>query len=157
MAIKTGKKKDKKQKIKIIKRSIMGFVAFVALLMWWGMQPIRGTIQYGVCKTFIELRLRYPQTFRLSTLTNFDQSLRLYFTYIDAYGEKKMDFVECTFRPDPETGFVLDSVAYNRTYIPEDEIAMFNKTIPGILAFPPDLTIPRQEDVLKVILSPPEK
>lgn len=159
MAKKDDKKKEPGKKAKIIKRSILGFAAFVALLVFWGAQPIRGTLQYGVCKTFVELRLRYPQTFRLSLLTNFDQSLRLYFTYVDAYGEKKMDLVECTFRPDPQsdTGFSLDSIAYNRKYIPQEEIDLFNQSIDVFAHYTPDLIIPRQEDILKVILTPPEK
>lgn len=156
MAAKDKKDEGSKKKKKLIKRIVIGILAFFTLILWWGLQPPRGTIEYGACKTFVELRLRYPNTFRLSSLVNFDQSLRLYFTYVDPYGETKMDVIECTFRSDPETGFALDAIAYNRRLVPQDEVERFNQTIPAILAYPPDLIIPRQEDILRTIMTPVE-
>lgn len=157
MAAKDKKGKDPKKKKKLIKRTVIGVLAFITLIVWWGMKPMRGPIQYGVCKTYAELKLRYPQTFKVSSFVNFDQALRIYFTYTDAYGETKMDLIECAFRPDPETGFALESITYNRRLVPQEEVDLFNKTIPAIVAYPPDLIIPRQEDVLKLITAAPEE
>lgn len=143
-------KKTKPKKKKSIKKMVfLGVVGFISLILWWGFQPFRGTIEYGVCKVFAELKVSYPSTFQTLFIQNFDQSVRIYYSHLDGYGQSRSEFIECSFRPDPNTGFAIESVKINRTAISQDEIENFNRTIPAILANPPDLVLPSYEDLFK--------
>jgi hypothetical protein len=150
MSADDSEEKPKKKK-KIKKKYIAyGVIGLISLIVWAGMQPLTGTIEYGVCKTLAELKIKYPDTMRTNSVQYYDRALRVYFTSIDGYGQDKLEFIECTFKPDPDVGFVLEAAQFNRTILTEAEIALFNKSIPSILAFPPDLALPHpSEDALK--------
>jgi len=153
------KKKDRKKK-KDKKRNIfLGIAGAVGLIIWWGTQPLVGTMQYGVCKTFIETQLYYPRTLRINSVSDFDRSLRVYYTYIDPFGQSRMDFTECTFAPTSGgTGnMIISSIEMNRQPVSQEKLDAFNQTIPAILAYPPDLIIPVYEDALKNITIAPRQ
>lgn len=120
----------------------LGILGVVGLVVWYGFQPIKGPIQVGICRTFAELNLTYPETFRLYGTEQFERSWRLYYTYIGPFGENSANMIECRFANDPRRGLVLDHVLLNRVEMDAQTIEAFNKTIPIVLAYKPNQIIP---------------
>lgn len=126
-----------------------GFLLLVLLVVWWGLQPIRGTIHFGICKTLAEQHLTYPGTMRvvsydlLSAYDRAERTMRIYYSYTDAFGESKQDILRCTFEADAQRNMLLTikSARINRVEIPAEDIARFNATIPAILTYEPDLIL----------------
>lgn len=132
----TGKKKKtKKGRWKIF---VLVAVILVGVFVWYGTQPIKGTIHVGICRSFIELKLEYPDTLRLSAIDSFESTLRIFYTFTDAFGGQRSSIIECTFNPDT----TLKEIVIDRQKIPAEKVQAFNATIPYIVAANPDLVVP---------------
>lgn len=140
------KKAQKKKKFGPIAKTITGVALFIALIVFWGFQKPMGTPRYGVCRTFIELQLPYPETLQINTAEESALAVRIYFSHIDAFGSSRLNMIECEYKTDPRLGLILAEVHINRQPIPQEELTMFNFTVGFILANPPDLTLPRFRD-----------
>jgi len=120
----------------------VGLILFT-WFMWWGFQPIRGTIHIGICRTFIETRIRYPGTLKLTAwewfIANGLNGLRLYYTYTDDFGQNRSEMMECDFNMDGRT---LADVQLDRKSLPPEEVKAYNQTIPFVIGANPDLVIP---------------
>jgi hypothetical protein len=90
---------EKRRKKRRLILGVGGSVAFVLLLLWYGTMPLKGPIQYGICRTILELDLKFPQTIKMTYVETFDKSLRMYYTYTDAFGSIRSEMLECDFRP----------------------------------------------------------
>jgi hypothetical protein len=145
---KTTKKTKKKMRMRT--KVALSVIGVLSVLIWFGMQPIVGTIRYGICKTFIELQIPYPPTLQINTVEEYEQAVRIYFSHIDAFGSSRLNMIECSFRPDPRTGLALERVRLNREDLPEEDLKSFNLTIPFIIQNPPDLRLPvfKGEDLM---------
>ncbi len=145
----TKERELKKKKTR--KRSIIGgsFTAFV-LLVYYLLIPYEGGITYGVCKVFLESQVRYPHLLRISTVDDFGNSVRIWYTQVDSFGEYRLEPIQCFYRHTTEedmvkygpTSFVVDKVTVNRREIDQDIVERFNTSIVSIVANPPDLTLP---------------
>jgi hypothetical protein len=140
-----GKKKKKKKKLtpkqvrnRRIAWGVGGF--FFAVIMWLGFQPIKGTIQFGVCRTFLELNTRYPQTIIYTSVEVFDQSLRMYYTYIDTFGSHRSEMMECDYRPFNMLN--LEDVKRNRVSVDRRLVVTYNRTVPSVVHYRPNLVLP---------------
>ncbi|PJB71569.1 MAG: hypothetical protein CO093_04830 [Alphaproteobacteria bacterium CG_4_9_14_3_um_filter_47_13] len=136
----------KKKKIKKIKRVAAGVVLFLLFIIWFGMQPLKAGKGYGICRTYVELNIRYPTTYKVLQYDEFGSSIRLFYTYKDEFGGTRSDMIECILKADPVNGYVAESISINRKPIDSEKLAYFNRTIPGILAQNPDLVIPSPVD-----------
>ena len=143
-ADKTDKKGKKKKKKGKTKRNIaLGVLAFFALFIWYGFQPLYGTIHVGICRTYAELQLRYPSTMKLTMMDQYQDAIRLYYTFTGPFGESRSSLIECTFTTDPATGqIVASAVKIDQAIATEEQLAAFNATIPIIIKHEPDLVIP---------------
>ncbi len=114
-----AEKKGKKKKKKNIKLNIaLGVLALVALILWYGFQPLTGTVQVGICRTYAELQLRYPTTLKLTTVDQFQDATRLYYTYYGPFGESRSSLIECRSSVDPATGQpVMTSIKIDRNVV----------------------------------------
>jgi hypothetical protein len=131
---------------------IMGGVCvFLALIIYWGIAPRKGGLDYGVCKVYVERLIHYPPTLQIKEVQEFDQSLRIYYTYYDPFGQYKKDLIECVFNTRAGNYTLLDAVI-NRVPEPASRIESFNMTVPAILAQDLDLIIPNYEDVLRGVV-----
>lgn len=140
---KNKKEKLPKDKKKLRRNAALGFLAFAALFIWYGLQPLVGPQEVGICRTFAEMKLKYPQTMKLTTTDQFGDALRLYFTYIGPFGETRSSIIECRVRPDPATGQPqLYAIKIDRTPVSDAEVQEFNRTIPYILQHNPNRVIP---------------
>ena len=76
---KKGKRLTREERLKKRKNTrnmVLGGIFFVFLLIWWGTMPIKGGIDFGICRTFAELREEYPSTMKIRAVETFDQALR---------------------------------------------------------------------------------
>lgn len=129
---------------KLIKRSAWGGGAlfFAYAIYWLFFIPFKGGMTYGICKTFLELNLPFPSTMGIARVEDFGMSVRIWYTHIDAFGEYRMEPIQCFFRQDPERGPVIDKITIRRREIEKSIVETFNSVLPAIAANPPDLTIP---------------
>lgn len=126
-------------------RLVYLFIGAIVLgyMMYWLVKPYQTSMPYGVCKVFIELYAPYPHTIYYSQVENFSDSVRIWFSKVDPFGEYRLEPMECFFKvPESGYGFELDRVTIGRREIDPDLVQRFNVSIPVIFAHPPDLTYP---------------
>lgn len=135
------RKASRKRNIKIglwIVGVIFAFWAYDALF-----SLKKGGTGFGLCKVFIELHVQYPTELRYSYVLPMSRTMRIWYVQHDAFGQTRFDKMDCTFRPDDTYGMALEKVTINRREMEPSALEAFNKTIPAIMAYPPDLTYPQ--------------
>lgn len=134
-------KKLKRRRLKI--RIVAGLILFLTVLIWYGMQPFKGDANYGICRTFAELRVAYPHTIKILSYENYGGAWKIFYSFIGEYGEQKSNYIDCTFTVNPANGQrELKEVKINRRSIPKEELRRFNLSIPGVLKGKPNLVVP---------------
>lgn len=136
------KKKAEKRKRRIRMAQGAGFLVF-CYIVYLLFIPFKGGMNFGACKVFLELYVRYPDTLTLSTVEDFGESYRIWFTEVDAFGQYRHQQIQCFYKPDETTGFAIDRVTIDRREVEQKFIDDFNRSLPTVLAFPPDLTYPK--------------
>ncbi|HBR68961.1 MAG TPA: hypothetical protein DEA55_06255 [Rhodospirillaceae bacterium] len=130
---------------------IIGGVATLLSGVTWALFiPYKGPITYGACKVFLENYVLYPQSVRISTVDDYGASVRIWFTYLDSFGEFKLEPMQCFFKMTTDddkkkygnVSFIMEKATINRREIGPDIIERFNYSILGIVASPPDLSLP---------------
>lgn len=111
-------------------------------LYGWLFEGKKGGTGFALCRTFLELQVRYPQELRLSHVRSLSRTLRIWYVERDAFGQTRYDAMDCTFKNDPQRGMLLDKVTVNRREMDPAIIDRFNISIPAVMAYPPDLTYP---------------
>jgi hypothetical protein len=130
--LKRNEKKGKKKKANWKLRLGIPFFLIVALI-WYGFQPLIGSQEYALCRTLIELKIKYPSTLKILTVKKFQNEQRVHYVYIGPYGERKIEMMSCVFETNPETGlFQLNSATLNREPLTDEEIEGFNKGLPYV-------------------------
>lgn len=143
------KKKRKLSGKKIAALLVGGVVCFI---LYVGFQPIKGTINFAICRVFAERNLVYPSTMRVMAAQERPQDVRLDVASVNQFGESMVTQVTCNFHTDAANLHRLSSVLINRRKVSEREVAIFNTTIPYILANPPSLALPAPTPVALVDL-----
>ena len=108
---------EKLRKKRNFRRMAGGGAALVlAYLIYLGLKPFEAGMGYAVCKVFVELNMRYPDTLYFSSVETFGTSIRVWYTHVDAFGEYKLESTQCFYKPDPEgkVPFIFDRIAINR-------------------------------------------
>lgn len=139
---KKGRAKKKKG-MALWKKIALGVLGLIGFVVWYGFQPIKGPIQVGICRTYIDLVVPYPWTVKINVTEVFDRSQRLYFTYMTSFGGYRSSMIDCKFATDPVTGQpVLQDISIDRRSIGPEKVKVFAATIPAVVAADPDLIIP---------------
>lgn len=140
--IKAEKKKVKKKRNKRL--GILGFIGFVVFIIIWGLKRPEASIEYGICKTYLELNVVYPTTLHVNELDVLtDGSYRLWFSTVDPNGSNRMDSFQCHFGISKDTGYLkLVKVRMGTIFLDQDKLNFFNNAIPYLVANPPDITWP---------------
>lgn len=130
----------------------VGAVSIFGLLIYVALAPKKGGPMLGVCKVFIERFIFYPTTLKYQFIEQYPKAVRIGYTYIDGFGQFRLDMAECGFRPDVQGGMVLDSVLLNREDIEQDVVERFNVGLPTIFANMPDLSLldPLPDDLVEL-------
>ena len=132
-----------RRKKRRIQKSIAGGVLFMLIgLIWFGVQPLRGNMDYGICRTFAELQASSAATMRIISYEHYGDAWKIFYSYTGPYGEQKSNFIDCTFTTDPAGNRVMREAKINRTEVTKSELRLFNLSIPGIIKAEPDLIIP---------------
>ncbi len=126
---------------KIIVPAIVLVISFVA---WNATRPIQGSVYFGICRTFLETQVRYPKTIDLTAVEWIENSLRVYFTHTDAYGEHRSEIFECRFNKKAQT-LAIQEARRNRMLVAAEKVKAYNKTIPFVVAARPNLDIPPRQ------------
>lgn len=130
-------------RMKLFRNIALGFVAFVAFVLYWGFKPITGNMYYGICRVFLETKFIYPGTLRVSEVDWYKEQQRIYYNVIEPFGSTMSGEIRCQYaKPTAQAPYVITGITLNKQPIPDNEVALFNKTIPIILAHPPNLRIP---------------
>lgn len=144
LAEKLKEKKALQRKKQIKHFLIFCFLALFGWLLYYLFAPFKGGLSYGICKTFLELNIPYPETLLLSeVIVTRNGSVRIWFTHIDAFGSYRLDSFQCTFGVDEKTkSSYLAEVKMGKLNIDPIEVERFNVALPYLAANPPDLTLP---------------
>ena len=137
-----GKLKDRRAKKRKMMFRAGGFVLLVAFLYWAYIALFtyqKGGMGYGICKVFLELHVQYPTELRLSYADILSRRMRIWYAQHDSYGQTRFDAMDCYFQKD---NLILEKVTINRREVDPAIVARFNKSIPTLFSYPPDLTYP---------------
>lgn len=137
-----GKPGSKKQKKSNLRYYIGIPVVLVAGVVALAFMPLSGTMKFGLCKVFVEKRYTYPIYLDIVSVLEREADVRVEYTVMNEFGDTMFHTITCVFRPDPVSTMALTSVVLDRQRIDQAELDAFNRTIPSILAYPPDLRVP---------------
>lgn len=141
-----------KKKMSRKKKAFLWGGAILLVLIVLGLIPYSGTINYGICKVFVERIQPYPQSVKYikveeqgSEETGF--LVTMYYKRTDAFGDESMNSIVCKIKRSEDGKPYLDAVdmnGKNRKYPQEfpEYIRKFNIGMEAILQNPPDLTLP---------------
>lgn len=121
---------------------VAGGVALLALLIMMACAPRTGTDQFGICKTFIQLYVKYPPTLSIDFVEQYDKAVRVGYTQVDSSGQFRYNMIECGFQADPQMGLVMDNALLNRKEMNKEMVDKFSATLPVILSAYPDRVLP---------------
>ena len=138
--------------------SVFGLL-FLIFIIVQSCAPRKGNILYGMCMSFLELQVPFPDTIQPKEIEFYRKGARIYFTHLDGYGEYRLETIECAFEQDPQKGVQLDSAYFNyvkastnkerivgkgRLYaVKQEEIDLFNKSLsPAAILQDIDLSLP---------------
>lgn len=143
---KTRYMRIKKQRTQSQKKMaiIIAGALVIAGLVYMIFAPRKGGMDFALCKTFVELRVEYPQELRYTYAHRFpDGKFRLWYVMHDSFGQKQIEKMDCFFKRNRNGQIYMQKAEINRGQIEPEDIRLFNLSIPGILENPPDLTLPR--------------
>ncbi len=143
-----GKKEKNSARLK--KLGFGGVALFGILIAIMFMFPRYGTINFGICKTFVELQEPYPSS--ITWLWAWDDSagnVGIGYKRVDPFGLQSSNEITCTIHVDEKQNITLESVDINgkkRKYPQEDPdvIKRFNEGLIGLFAYPPSLVLPSE-------------
>ena len=154
MSAKDFNKTASKEKVKKKKRSwkkgvAIGFGTFVLLIVGAYFLPNYGTINYGICRTFIEMQEPYPQSIQYINAVEdpYTNSVTISYKKIDPFGLEAMNDIQCFIKTAENGAVSLQKVDINgkkKSYPQEDPavIKKFNMGLIGLFAYPPSLAMP---------------
>lgn len=131
-----------KKKLKLYGFSGGGLLfAYLIYLMF---QPYQGSMAYGVCRVFLEMQLRYPETMKIRTVNESYgyQYTDIFFAHTDAFGEYLMHRGRCRYKYDDYGRIILTQVQLDRRDVDPQIVTNFNQAIDAVYGNPPDLVIP---------------
>lgn len=135
--------KKKAARKKRMKKLIMyGIILLLGYGVWLLFKPFKKGMNYGICKVFIELQVPYPYTLYYSEAIDFADYIRVWFSYLDSFGDYTLTKAECYFGPHEKYGFGLTRATIGKREIDPEVVEKFNSSIPAIVTNPPDLTYP---------------
>ena len=125
----------------------VGLIVLIFAFMWFF--PYYGTIKYGICRTYIELNEPYPQSIQFVDAYEdaYYNQVTISYKKTDPFGLEALNEMVCLFDVKEDGSILLKSVDINgkkRKYPQEapELIEKFNRTIPAIRAYPPNLIMP---------------
>ncbi len=119
-----------------------GVLALFGVFIWYGFQPLTATTEYGVCRTLAELNAHGHNTMKVISYENYGPAWKIFYTFTGQYGEQRSNYIDCIFTRDQHGQLMIKEAKINREQLPEEALARFNMTIPGVIAAKPNLVVP---------------
>ncbi len=144
-ALSSGKLGEKKKEKRKKQFKMAGMAAAGIFVIWLGsflFAPYQAGLSFGICKVYLENSVRFPKYLRLSTVEDFGDYIRIWYTQLDSFGEYRMENIQCHYVYDEERGTIIDKILIDRREVDKDKVERFNQVIPLIASNPPDLTYP---------------
>ncbi len=141
--LKKRKLLKKKQRNKII--MILVAMLLFSYVIWWGIKPFKASAEYGICRSLLELQVPYPHTIHVSEL-KFQRNggMKLWYSYIDAFGEYRLEDFICKLQQNPETGYLeIAELKMHKIYLDPEKIKFLNNAMPYFAENPVILNWPR--------------
>ena len=137
-----AQKKKAKRKKQIKQAIILGIILILGYGVWLLFKPFKKGMNYGICKIFIELQVPYPYTLYFSEAIDFADYIRVWYSYLDSFGDYTLTKAEWYFGPHERYGFGLTRVTLGKREIDPEIVEQFNHSIPAIVSNPPALEYP---------------
>ena len=99
-------------------------------------RPPKGTWRYGVCRSFVELYLRYPQTIRIEDVTERSTYAKLELNYLNAQGSRPTRIFRCDYEQKSGKGVLIKEIRIDRKLVEQGTIDSFNIVVPQLIADP---------------------
>lgn len=135
----TAQRKKRRQKQKM---AAGGVFFLLIVFIWYGLQPITATIEYGICRTLAEMKSHNNMTMKVISYENYGPAWKIFYTFTGQYGEQRSNYIDCVFTRDPQGNLILKNAKINRDPLSKDALDRFNKSIPGVIAANPSLNVP---------------
>jgi len=139
------------EKRKKLFRNVL-IIVCIGLFGWlvqWLLKPFEADMRFGFCRVFLEQNVQYPDRLVLSTVEERRNFVRIWYMQTDAFGQERLENIECHHGYDDERGYFIDKIEVNRQEIDPESVERFNASLSTIMAYPPDLTYPtRLRDAL---------
>lgn len=132
------RKKNFKITMLLLLVPILGYVGH------WLTRPFTADMRFGLCRVFLELNVQYPQKLVLSEVEERREFVRIWYMQTDAFGQERMENMECHFGFDEVRGDFISKIMIDRRELDAERVAKFNTSLSTIIAYPPDLTYPRR-------------
>lgn len=121
----------------------IGAVVLIMATFIFSSGPRQGSLFYGVCATFLELHVQHPKTIEHKIVEQYARAIRIYFTHIDSFGQRRLQFIECSVKQDAQRGTLIDKVLIDRQPVEQEKVEAFNGSLNVFGEYQPDLTLPR--------------
>ncbi len=118
------------------------FLLLIVLISIFSCGPRKGTMLYGICKTYLEQITPYPETIVPTNVEQYPSATRIYFTSVDPFGQYKLEQIECVYKADADDNLFVDKVLFNRREEDPERVKKFNESLSAIVTSKPDLTLP---------------
>jgi hypothetical protein len=106
-------------------------------------KPSYGSWRYGVCKTFIETRLRFPHTLWITSVIEDPRYSEIYASYVNAHGIRPTTVYKCNFKMENNRP-VIDYINVDNKKLDDETVQKFNMLVPFLINNPDvDLTLPK--------------
>lgn len=140
--LQTSTLKERKKKFRLA--MILIFVPLLGYGVHLGLKPFETDIRFGFCRVYLELSVEYPDLLELSELEERTNFMRIWYMQTDSFGQERMDNIECYHGYDDVRGYFISKIRINRRDVDPAKVELFNKSLPTIVAYPPELTYPRR-------------
>lgn len=128
------------------------FILVIVLISVFSCGPRKGTMLYGICKTYLEQVVAYPETIVPTNVEQYPSATRIYYTSVDPFGQFKLEQIECVYAQDPNGNLLVQKVLLNRREDDAEKVKAFNASLPAIVEAEPDLTLPEPQPDINQIL-----
>jgi len=106
--------KEKLGSTKTIVQGTIGVVVILIILMiFQSCAPRKANILYGMCRSFLELQVPFPETIEQKEIELYRTAVRMNYTHLDGFGEYRLEMIECSFEQHPQNGVQLNTVFFN--------------------------------------------
>jgi hypothetical protein len=105
-------------------------------------KPEYGTWRFGVCKTFIETQLRFPDTLWITAVIEDPYYAEIYASYVNAHGMRPTRVYKCNYKLVGDR-MTIDYINIDNERIDDKIVKEFNMLVPMLINNPDvDLELP---------------